>query len=106
MSEPIPSASVPAVDNRGYFSPAWARFFASIVSRSAAFAGITGGTFKASDDGSIGLSVSGGAVSSVTITRGGASVTIAGPIAFVPVSSGDQVSWAATGTVTATFIPT
>lgn len=97
----VPSSAQPIADGRGFITTPWQRFFNALVSAPAAFQTITVTsspfTYVAGSNGS--LTVSGGTVSGIDLTRSGTTLSTSLSGGIIPVANGDQV------TVTYSVIP-
>lgn len=108
MSTPIvPSSQQPMVGDGGRVTPPWLRFFnvlAGIAPSAIAPVDVGASPFAYTAGGSGTLRVSGGTVSSITLTRSGMTVAF-GTTASVPVANGDVVTIAYSVKPTISFIP-
>lgn len=107
MPKQSPSLATPAVDERGYFTQQWVRFFTGLIAPPKAFTAFTLGLSPASvmpsEAGN--LLISGGTVSSVKLRRGGSMLTLPGTSGLYPVSNGDEIIVTYTVAPTVQFIP-
>lgn len=104
----VPSSQQPIADGRGFVTTPWQRFFNVLVSAAAPIQPVTltGSpfTFRAGSAGS--LSVSGGTVSAITLTRNNTTVPLGGASGNFPVANGDLVTVTYSVDPTVSFIPT
>ena len=103
----FPSERAPIVDDSGQLTPAWHRFFASLVQGAQAAKPQTVGPspypFTAPAAGS--LVVSGGTVSAIALTRGRVTVDLGAVSGHFPASTGDKFTLTYSVTPLGTFLP-
>lgn len=102
----VPSSAQPIADAAGRVTTPWQRFFNALVSAAAPIQSIalTGSPFSYRA-GAIGsLSVTGGTVSSITLTRNNMTVSL-GTSGVFPVSNGDGITVTYSVDPTVSFIP-
>lgn len=102
---PFPGANVPAVTaSTGFFSYPWLTFFQRLASQPSAISPVTVGAspFSYTAGASGFLNISGGTVSSTTLTRAGTTITADTP---VPVANNDVVTITYSVKPTVSFIP-
>ncbi|OWV62585.1 hypothetical protein ATY75_12235 [Rhizobium sp. N122] len=107
MTTPIvPNSNQPLVDNRGFVTPVWQRFFGALLGAPAAISPVTVSasptSFTAYQRGTVGISA--GTLTSVSLTRAGTTVTL-GTTRSVTVANGDVVTVSYTVAPTINFIP-
>jgi hypothetical protein len=104
-----PNWTVPVVDlQTGYATPSWFEFFARLTTQPPPIVGValTGSpfTYTASTDGN--LAVSGGTVSSITLSRAAMTNVPTGVTSgIIPLSQGDSVTITYSVAPTINFIP-
>jgi len=103
----VPSSQQAIADRGGFVTTPWQRFFNSLVSAAAAVQTVTVTsspyTYRAGSGGS--LAVSGGTVSSITITRNNVVVPTGATAGISPVANGDLVTITYSGLPAVSFIP-
>lgn len=103
----VPSSAQAIADQRGHVTTPWHRFFNALVSPAAPFTAVTVTsspfTYVAGSQGS--LSVSGGTVSAIDLTRASTTVSTGATAGIIPVANGDRVTITYSGLPTVTFIP-
>lgn len=101
----VPSSQQPIVGAGGLVTSPWQRFFNALVSGAAPFVTVTVGAspfdYTASQTGT--LVISGGTVSSITLTRSGSTVTW--PTNAVPMTNGDVTEITYSVPPTVNFVP-
>lgn len=107
MPKQSPSLATRAVDERGFFTPQWVRFFTDLItppkSVVAFVLGASPASVKPSESGH--LIITGGTVSSVKLLRGGTLLNLPGTSGLFPVSYGDELIITYTIAPTVQFIP-
>lgn len=103
----VPSSAQAIADPTGRVTTPWQRFFNALVSASAPIQTVTVGaspfSFRAGSGGS--LAISGGTVSSITLTRYTVTAPTGATSGIIPVSNGDVVTITYSGLPTVNFVP-
>lgn len=106
MSQPFPGAFQPVVGPSGLFTSPWVLWLAQFAQQpgaiTTALVGASPWTFTASTKGD--LVLSGGTVTTVTLTRGGTTAPF-GTQRTVPMANNDVATVTYSGALTASFIP-
>lgn len=107
MAKQSPSLATPAVDDKGFFTAQWVRFFTGLIAPERKFRALpvpaSPGTVTSPDNGN--LLISAGTVSSIKLRRGGVLLTLPGTSGLYPVSDGDEIVVTYTVAPAVTFIP-
>lgn len=107
MSAIVPSSRQPIADAGGFVNTTWLRFFNALVGAPAGISPVqaTGSPFvyRAPTAGT--LSITGGTVSSITLTRNTVTTPTGITAGLVPVANGDTVTITYSAAPTVNFIP-
>lgn len=106
--KPQPASNFPAVSLKtGTFTTGWQQWFAQFSNPPSGISGVTVGPspFRFVSSGSGYVAVSGGTVSSITLTRGQVSTPVGFTSGLVPVVNNDAVTLTYSVTPTINFIP-
>lgn len=104
----VPSSQQPIADGRGFVTTTWQRFFNALVSAAAPIQTVTVTaspfTYRAGSAGNV--TVAGGTVSAITITRNNTTAATGITAGIVPVANGDLVTVTYSSAPLVQFIPT
>jgi len=104
----VPSSQQPIVTKLGTMTTELQRFFNALVSAAAPIQSVTltGSPFSYRAGSAGSLSISGGTVSAITLTRNNTSIPLGGTAGTFPVANGDLLTITYSGPPTVSFIPT
>lgn len=107
MSAIVPSSRQPIADAGGFVNTTWLRFFGALVAKPAGIAPVqvSGSPFIYLASASGTLSITGGTVSSITLTRNNVATPTGITAGLVPVANDDTVTITYSAAPTVNFIP-